>query len=73
MSRDAVTALLREMSESGVFAAQVAEDSAILTGYDLSPEERDALLAEDEEALRLMGVPPDLAAAVHGIGHPRSG
>lgn len=68
MSTQAVTTLLREVAASDAFAAQLAVDPAILTGYDLSAEERRALLHEDEAALRALGVPADLAAAVHGMG-----
>lgn len=68
MSTQAVTTLLREVAESDAFAAQLAVDPAILTGYALTLAERSALLHEDEAALRALGVPADLAAAVHGIG-----
>lgn len=70
MSREGVTVLLREIRESGAFAAQVAEDRAILTGYDLTPDEREALIARDEDALRRMGVPGELVESVRVIGRP---
>lgn len=70
VSLDAVTSVLREIRDSGSFAAQLAEDPAVLTGYDLTPQEREALLSEDEEELLRLGVPAELVSAVRGVGRP---
>ena len=56
MSRDHLIQVLRRAVEDNGFAAQLATDEALLTGYDLSSEERRALLEHDERALAGMGI-----------------
>lgn len=68
MSAEALNTLLRDIKSSGAFAAQIGSDPAIATGYDLSPEERDALLRHDREALRRLGGDPELLDAVDSMG-----
>lgn len=67
MSREDLTQVLRGAVEDAGFAAQLATDEALLTGYDLSADERRALLEHDEQALRDMrrGALPRRVA-----GHP---
>jgi hypothetical protein len=67
MSIESVEALLRETTESHAFAAQLGEDPSILTGYDLSEEERAALQARDPGRLRELGVDPELVEAVRTL------
>jgi hypothetical protein len=70
MSVQQVEALLRAAGDGAGFAAQLAQAPSILTGYDLSEEERSALLEHDGERLRAMGVDEKLIGAVGLIGQP---
>ena len=61
MSRDQLVHVLCRAVEDDSFAAQLATDEALLTGYDLSPEECHALLDDNERALpAAMGIEPRL-------------
>jgi hypothetical protein len=53
------------------FAAQLATDAALLTGYDLTVEEREALMLHDTEKLRELGVDERLLPGVSVIARPR--
>jgi hypothetical protein len=53
------------------FAAQLATDAALLTGYDLTVEEREALMRHDTETLRRLGVDERLLPGVSVIAGPR--
>ena len=70
MSLQQVEALLRAARHRPGFAAQLAQAPEILTGYDLTSEERRALVEHDVEALLEMGVPAELAVASAVIGRP---
>ena len=71
VSLDQVQAVLLAARDRPTFAHQLAQAPAILTGYDLTEEERRALLEYDVEALERMGVEPDLVGAASIIGRPR--
>jgi len=72
MSREQVQLVLRWAVESHSFAAQLGTDASLLTGYDLTSEERRALLDHDEAALRQLGVSERLLAGLAVIPrHPR--
>lgn len=73
MASEKLLALLREAVESPSFAAQLGSDATILTGYDLAPEEREALVAHDEQALRRLGVPEELVPGVRAIARVEEG
>jgi hypothetical protein len=71
VSIEQVRALLRAARDENAFAAQLAEAPSILTGYDLTREERRALLERDWPRLRELGVEDEsLLAAVAVIGRP---
>jgi hypothetical protein len=71
VSIEEVRALLRAARDENAFAAQLAEAPSILTGYDLTVEERRALLRRDLERLRELGIDDEsLLAAVAVIGRP---
>jgi len=70
VSVEAIRTLLRAIRDRPGFAQQIAEAPSIMTGYDLTVEERKLLLAHDLEALRSLGVEDDLLAAVSVIGRP---
>ena len=53
------------------FAAQLATDAALLTGYDLTVEERQALMRHDTKKLRQLGVDERLLPGVSVIAGPR--
>jgi hypothetical protein len=53
------------------FAAQLATDAALLTGYDLTVEEREALMRHDTEKLRRLGVDERLLPGVSVMAGPR--
>lgn len=72
MSLAEVERLLRMSAESGGFAAQLGSDPAILTGYELTRDERRALVGRDVEALRGMGVAEELLDCVRNISASRS-
>lgn len=71
MSREVLTQVLRRAVEDDGFAAQLATDEALLTGYELSAEERRALLDHDEQALLDMGIEERLHEGLRVI--PRRG
>ncbi|HLM27492.1 MAG TPA: hypothetical protein VK304_11055 [Thermoleophilaceae bacterium] len=71
MSLDQVRAVLLAARDRPTFAHQLAQAPAILTGYDLTVEERRALVEYDVEALDAMGVEADLVGAASVIGRPR--
>ena len=68
MSLQQVEAVLRAARDRPTFAHQLAQAPAILTGYDLTGEERRALVEGDVEALERLGVPRELAATAPVIG-----
>jgi len=70
VSLEQVEAVLRAARDRPTFAHQLAQAPSILTGYDLSAEERRALVEHDLEALEAMGVDPELAGAATIIGRP---
>ncbi len=67
MSLDQVRTVLSTAHRNAGFAAQLGTDAALLTGYDLTREEREALVAGDTDALRAMGVEDELLKAVDEI------
>lgn len=71
MSLEQVEAVLRAARDLPTFAHQLAQAPAILTGYDLTPEERKALVDYDVAALEGMGLPEDLVGVASVIGSPR--
>lgn len=71
MSLDQVEAVLVAARDRPTFAHQLAQAPAILTGYDLTEEERRALVEYDVAALEQMGVAPDLVGAASVIGRVR--
>jgi hypothetical protein len=71
MSLDHLRQVLRRAVEDDSFAAQLATDEALLTGYDLSAEERRALLDHDERALAGMGIEPRLIDGLRVIPRRR--
>jgi len=70
VSVEHVRALLRAARDSAGFAAQLAQSPSILTGYNLTEEERSALLSQDRDRLRELGVEESLLGAVAFIGRP---
>ena len=71
MSFEQVEAVLLAVRDRPTFAHQLAQAPAILTGYDLTLEERRALVDYDVAALEGMGVAEDLVVAASVIGRPR--
>ena len=71
MSLEQVEAVLLAVRDRPTFAHQLAQAPAILTGYDLTLEERQALVDYDVAALEKMGVARDLVGAATVIGRPR--
>ncbi len=67
MSLAQVKTVLSTAHRNSAFAAQLATDAALLTGYDLTPEESRALVEGDADALRAMGVEDELLSAVGEI------
>jgi hypothetical protein len=67
---EAIRTLLRAIRDKPGFAQQIAEAPSIMTGYDLTVEERELLLRRDLPALRELGVEEDLLPAVSVIGRP---
>jgi hypothetical protein len=67
---EAIRTLLRAIREEPGFAQQIAEAPSIMTGYDLTVEERELLLRRDLPALRELGVEEHLLPAVSVIGRP---
>lgn len=68
VSLEQVEAVLTAVRDRPTFALQLAQAPAILTGYDLSAEERRALVDYDVGALMEMGVSEELAGAASIIG-----
>ena len=71
MSLDQVEAVLVAARDRPTFAHQLAQAPAILTGYDLTIEERRALVENDVAALEEMGVAADLVGSASVIGRIR--
>jgi len=71
MSLDQVEAVLIAARDRPTFAHQLAQAPAILTGYDLTVEERRALVDNDVAALEQMGVAQDLVGSAAIIGSVR--
>ncbi|MDQ3587752.1 MAG: hypothetical protein M3350_05890 [Actinomycetota bacterium] len=71
MSLEQVEAVLLAARDRPTFAYQLAQAPAILTGYDLTAEERRALVDYDVAALQAFGVSEDLVGAAAVIGRPR--
>ena len=68
MSVQAVESLLKEVRKDVGLAAMLGADPNRLEQYDLEPKERAALISRDPDALREMGVDPDLAENAKLIG-----
>ncbi len=71
MSLEALRNVLSLAIDDPAFAAQLGNDPSLLTGYDLSREEREALLAADESRLRELGVEEHLLSGVGNVGGTR--
>lgn len=71
MSLDQLEAVLVAARDRPTFAHQLAQAPAILTGYDLTEEERRALVENDVAALEKMGVDADLVGSASVIGRVR--
>jgi len=71
VSLDQVEAVLVAARDRPTFAHQLAQAPAILTGYDLTEEERRALVENDVAVLEEMGVASDLVGAASVIGRIR--
>ena len=57
MSQNALTQIIDRMSKDPQFQTQVSQGSAdALSGYELTPEEREALLSRDAGKLKTLGV-----------------
>ncbi len=70
MSADGINRLLRDMRHRPGFIQQVAEEPAIMTGYQISAAEREALLRADPDELRRLGVDEELLDLPRLIGRP---
>ena len=68
MSVEAVESLLKEVRKDVGLAAMLGADPNRLGQYDLEPKEQAALIGRDPEALREMGVDPELAESAKLIG-----
>lgn len=68
MSVEAVEELLKEVRRDVGLAAMLGADPNRLKEYDLEPREIEALIGQDPEALREMGVDADLAENARLIG-----
>ena len=71
MSLDQVEAVLVAARDRPTFAHQLAQAPAILTGYDLTEDERRALVENDVASLEEMGVATDLVGSASVIGRVR--
>lgn len=71
MSLEAMKNVLSLAIEDPAFAAQLATDPGLLTGYDLSRPEREALLFADQARLRELGVDEHLLKGLANIGSTR--
>lgn len=56
MSAEGINRLLRDMRDRPGFVQQIAQDASIATGYDITADEREALLRADPGELRSLGV-----------------
>jgi hypothetical protein len=70
MSRQQVELFLRWIRDDHAFAAQAATDASSMNGYDMTREEREALLRGDLDALRRLGVDERLLPAVNQVAGP---
>ena len=70
MSKAGIETFLRDVTAKRSFAAQVGSDASILNGYDLTMEEKRALRRRDHDALRGIGVAPELLGALDALGLP---
>ena len=68
MSVEKVEELLKEVRKDVGLAAMLGADPRNFDKYDIEPEEKAALLSQDVEKLREMGVDPELARGAHLIG-----
>jgi len=68
MSVEAVEEILREVQRDVGLAAMLGADPNQLKKYDLEQQEIDALIGQDPDALREMGVDADLAENAKLIG-----
>lgn len=68
MSVEAVETLLKEVRKDVGLAAMLGADPNRLREYDLEPEEAVALINQDPEALRELGVDADIAEGAKLIG-----
>jgi hypothetical protein len=68
MSVEAVEKLLKEVQKDVGLAAMLGADPSYLDKYDLEPGEKAALIGQNPDALREMGVDEDLADNARLIG-----
>ena len=68
MSVEGLETVLKKATTEPGFAALVGADPKRLESYDLEPEEVAALLTQDVEKIREMGVDPELAQGAEMIG-----
>ena len=68
MSVEKVEELLKKVRRDVGLAAMLGADPRRLDDYDLEPGEKAALLNQDPEALKEMGVDEDLAQSARMIG-----
>jgi hypothetical protein len=68
MSVEQVEELLRRATTEPGYAALIGADPKRMTEYDLTEEEQAALLGQNVEKLREMGVDPELAEGAEMIG-----
>ncbi|MBA3300788.1 MAG: hypothetical protein H0T15_02875 [Thermoleophilaceae bacterium] len=68
MSVENLETLLKEVRKDVGLAAMLGADPAQMEKHGLEPREIAALLNQDVDALREMGVDPELARGAHLIG-----
>lgn len=68
MSTEKVEELLKEVRKDVGLAAMLGADPRQMEDRGLEPKEIAALLSQDVEALKEMGVDPELARGAHLIG-----
>lgn len=68
MSVEAVESLLREVQKDVGLASMLGVDPSRLKEYDLEPAEMTALISQDPDALRELGVDDELADNARLIG-----
>ncbi len=68
MSVEKVEELLKQVRSDVGLAAMLGADPRRLDDYDLEPAEKAALINQDPEALREMGVDSDLAEGAKLVG-----